>query len=57
MTNHVIALPVLFLCRLSIVRELCDVGVESGCGLYPHLARLQALLELEDVGRVAHDEV
>ena len=44
------------LCRLSVVRELYNVGVESGCGLYPHLARLQALLELEDVGRATHDK-
>ena len=55
-TCHVIVLPVCFLYRLSVVRELCDMGVESGCGLYPHLARLQAMLELEGVGQVAHEE-
>ena len=38
-------------CRMEAVRTLCSHGLENACSIYPGLSKLQALVELEEVGQ------
>lgn len=35
---------------------MCCQGLESVCSIYPGLSKLQALVELEEVGQVISDK-
>ena len=38
-------------CRMEAVCTLCSQGLENACSIYPGLSKLQALVELEEVGQ------